>query len=170
MEDHGMIVWSSSYLSQSALILLDNRILELDSSRLDDLLLFLLLVILGSLRESSLTTSFSVSLQTGLDNGLNEMVGTEDFTSLDILDHPVGESGSWGAVSIIAPMCNLRYILVNVSRGLKDIMKGHDSGVKLGHILLNDKVLPPHVQNVRLQSRSRWTIVVKTGNTYRCIS
>jgi hypothetical protein len=53
--------------------------------------------------------------------------------------------------------------LVNVSGRLQDFSKGHDRGIQLQHVLLNDKVFPPDFQDVGLESRSGRPIVEETG-------
>ena len=75
------------------------------------------------------------------------MVGPEDLSRLDVLAHPVGE-------------------LCDVARGDEDVGEGHDGGVELEHVLLDDEVLPPLLDDVRLQRRTRRAIVIQTSDAY----
>lgn len=74
------------------------------------------------------------------------MIRTEDLAGLGVLAHPVGE-------------------LVDVARGLQDLMGSKHGAVKLHHVLLEDEVLAPCVDNVGLESAAGRAIVVKAGNT-----
>jgi hypothetical protein len=89
-----------AHLGQHVFVLLDLLIRQLDSGALDVLLLLALLLLgsnlswgpSGILRFCRCqTTSFHVTLQTSLENGLDQVVSTEDFVGLDVLAHPVGE-------------------------------------------------------------------------------
>lgn len=91
-----------THLSQEALVLLHGSILELDSGRLDHLLFLLFLVILD-FGDGGLTTSFTVSLQARLDDGLDEVIGSEDLASLGVFDHPVGESRASSSCQLADP-------------------------------------------------------------------
>lgn len=60
------------------------------------------------------------------------MVSPEYFASLQILDHPIGES-------------------CDVARGLKHGSGGHDSGVYFEHVFFHDEVFPPFRDDVTLK-------------------
>lgn len=142
-------------LSQKTLIFLHRSILELDSSRLDDLLLFLLLVVIGSFGNSGLSTGFPVSLQSSLEDGLDQVVRSENLAGFSILDHPVGEpeakqlrdKPTYTRGCADKPTS----LLVNVTGSLEDVVQSHDGGVELRHVLFDDEMLPPGIQDVGLK-------------------
>lgn len=82
----------------------------------------------------------------GLEHGLDEVVGAEDLARLDVLDHPVGKFG-------------------NVTGRLEDRGERHDGRVELEHVLLDDKVPAPGVENVGLEGGPGRSIVVEAGDT-----
>lgn len=60
--------------------------------------------------------------------------------------------------------------LVHVARRLQDLGQGHNRGVQLQHVLLDDVVLSPRIQNVGLQGGTWWSVVVQTSDTYGVLS
>ncbi|KAI6766565.1 hypothetical protein HG531_011787 [Fusarium graminearum] len=110
---------------KNLLVLLDNSIVKLDSLGLG--LLFLL-------------------LGAGFENGLDEVVGSENLAVLGVLAHPVGK-------------------LVDVTTGLENLVRSQDRTVNLEHILLEDEVFPPLVNDGRLERTTGRTIVEQTTNT-----
>lgn len=58
-------------------------------------------------------------------------------------------------------------LLVDVTRGFEYIVQGQDGSVEFGHVLFDDEMLPPCIQNVGLERRAWRTIVVQSGNTCR---
>jgi len=45
----------------------------------------------------------------------------------------------------------VRDLLVNVTGSLQNIVQGHNSSVQFGHVLFDDEVLSPCIQDVGLQ-------------------
>lgn len=127
---------------QNLLVLLHHGIVELDGLGLGLLLLLLGVVLLLHL----LATSLLVTVEARLEDGLDEVVGSEDLAVLGVLAHPVGK-------------------LVDVATGLENLVGGQDGAVDLEHVLLEDKVLAPLVNDVGLESTSWGAIVVETANT-----
>ena len=77
---------------------------------------------------------------------LDQVIGAQDVARLRVLDHPVREPG-------------------DVTRRLKHRRRGHDGGVELEHALLDDKVLAPFRDDVRLQRGAWRAIVVEPSGT-----
>ncbi|GKT46694.1 uncharacterized protein ColSpa_06875 [Colletotrichum spaethianum] len=129
-------------LGQNLLVLLDDGVVELDGLSLClSLLLLLGVVLLLNLFAAGLL----VALEAGLEYVLDEVVGTQDVAVLGILAHPVGE-------------------LVDVARGLEDLVRGQDGGVDLEHVLLEDEVLAPEVDDVSLQGAAGGAVVEEAGD------
>ncbi|GKT53876.1 hypothetical protein ColTof3_01215 [Colletotrichum tofieldiae] len=129
-------------LGQDLLVLLDDGIVELDGLGLClSLLLLLGVVLLLDL----FTAGLLVALEAGLEHVLDEVIGTQDIAVLGVLAHPVGE-------------------LVDVARGLEDLVRGQDGGVDLEHVLLEDEVLAPEVDDVGLQGAAGGAVVEEAGN------
>lgn len=82
-----------------------------------------------------------------LEDAFDEVVCAEDVARVGILDHPVSEAG-------------------DVSRSLEDGGWRHDGGVELEHVIMNDKMAAPFCDDVGLEGRSRWAIVVETGDAW----
>lgn len=133
-------------LGKDGLKLLLDGVVELDGNNLLDLLLSLLggLVLLDNLLLDA--SGLLVSLETGLEHLLDQMVGSEDLTGGKVSAHPVGK-------------------LVDVARGLEHLVGGQHGGVNLEHIVLEHKVISPRVDDPGLQSTSGRTVVVETGNS-----
>jgi hypothetical protein len=55
--------------------------------------------------------------------------------------------------------------LVNVTRRLENFGKSHDGRVELEHVLLDNVVLPPRIEDVGLQTRTGRAVVVQTSDT-----
>ncbi|KUI60383.1 hypothetical protein VP1G_11257 [Cytospora mali] len=130
-------------LGQDLLVLLHDGIIQLHGLRLD-LLLLLLGVLLFLLHLQA--TCFLVTLQPCLQDGLDKVVGPQDLAVLGVLAHPVGE-------------------LVDVTAGLEDLVGRQDAAVDLEHILLEDEVFPPRLDDVCLETAARRTVVEETGDT-----
>lgn len=122
-------------LGERRLVLLDHLVVELDGDRLDLLLLLLLGRVLDLLDLGD-AARLLVALEAGLEDALDEVVGAVDLVRLRVLDHPVGE-------------------LVDVARRLENVRQGHDGRVELEHLLLDDEVLAPRVEDVGLERRAR---------------
>ena len=127
-------------LRQDCLILRHHFVLQLDRDRLGLVLLFLLLVIFFLwLRRKP--TGLLVASQSGFEHTSDEVIRTEHFTRLQILDHPVGEP-------------------CDVAGGLEHGCWGHDSGVHFEHVLFHDEVFAPFCDDVALERRARRTVIV----------
>lgn len=134
-----------AHLGQDRLVLGDDLVRQLHGLRLRALA-FLLLLVLHNRRRSE-AARLLVSRKPGLQHVLHEMVRTKDIAGLGIFDHPV---------------CEAR----DVAGRLKDRRGRYDGGVELEHVLLDDEVLPPLLDDVRLQRGARRAIVVQTSDTY----
>ena len=130
-------------LGQDLLVLLDDRVVQLDGLLTLGLLFLLLGVLL--LLHDGLSARLFVALQARFEDILHKVVSPEDLAVLGVLAHPVGE-------------------LVHVPAGLEHLVGGQDSAVDLEHVLLQDEMLPPGINNVRLQGATRWAVVVETGD------
>ncbi|KAH3663851.1 hypothetical protein OGAPHI_005254 [Ogataea philodendri] len=133
-------------LGQNRLVLLHNRVLELDRLDLLDLLLSLLFLVVLLNFLDLLTTGLLISLESGLQHLLDQMVRSEDLACFQVSAHPVSK-------------------LVHMTRGLEHLVRRQHRAVHLQHVLLQNEVLSPNINNVGLQCTSRWTIVVKSRNT-----
>ena len=89
----------------------------------------------------------TIAGKTCFENGFDEMVCTEDIAGLGVLDHPVCES-------------------CDVARGLEDGGGGHDGGVELEHVILDDEVFSPLGHDVGLQGGAWGAIIIETGDAW----
>ena len=131
-------------LGEDLLVLLDDGVLELNG--LGTLGLLLLALGVHVLLLHLLAASLLVALEAGLENVLDEVVGAQDVAVLGVLAHPVGE-------------------LVDVTGGLENIVGGQGGAVNLEHVLLEDEVLAPDVDDVGLEGTAGRAIVVEASNT-----
>lgn len=131
-------------LGEDLLVLLDDGVLELDG--LGTLGLLLLALGVDLLLLHLLAASLLIALEAGLENVLDEVVGAQNIAVLGVLAHPVGE-------------------LVDVAGGLENIVGGQGGAVNLEHVLLEDEVLAPDVDDVGLKGAAGRAIVVEAGNT-----
>jgi hypothetical protein len=57
-----------------------------------------------------------------------------------------------------------------VARRLENRSGCHNRGIEFEHPLLDDEVLAPLINDVSLERRAWWSIVVETGDTYERFS
>lgn len=121
-------------LSEHVLDICNHSIVQLDCCRLDLLLLGLRLLF-GIHGYRSHTARLLVSLEACLEDSFDEVIRAEDVSGLLVVAHPVCE-------------------LVDVPGGFEDVVQGHDGRVDLEHLVLDDEVAPPQVEDVGLESRA----------------
>ena len=131
-----------AHLGENALVVVDGVVWELYCGRLDFLLL-LLVVLLGGL--SRAPARLTIAGKPCLEDVLDEMVQAQDVAGLGVLDHPVCEAG-------------------DVARGLEHGGGGHDGGVELEHMIVDDKVAAPFGDDVGLEGGAGRAVVVQAGD------
>jgi hypothetical protein len=142
----------ATHLRKDAIVLCDLLVGEPHRCcRLDCVLPLLLLFIWGRRGSGGLAAYLAVTLEACLKHAFDEVVRAQDVAGFGVLDHPVGEAR-------------------DVARGLKDRRRRHNSWVNLEHVLLDDEVLSPFRDDVRLQGRARWAVVVQAGDACGQIS
>jgi hypothetical protein len=127
---------------QKEFVLLADLIVKLDGTLGSLLGLLLLLGVVNGLLDL-LATCLLVRLQTRLEHILDQVVGTQNLASLGVLAHEVGE-------------------LVDVARGLEDVVRGDHSALELLHALLTDEVVAPDGEKLSLEGGEGVTIVKET--------
>lgn len=81
-----------------------------------------------------------MGLETGLEERLDEVVRTKVFAFGRILAHPVGK-------------------FVNMPASLENSLRRNDGTIQLHHVLLDDEMVPPFVNDVALQGAAGRTVV-----------
>ena len=127
---------------QKEFVLLANLVVELDSTLGSLLGLLLLLGVVNGLL-NLLATGLLVGLQASLEHILDQVIGTQNLASLGVLAHEVGE-------------------LVDVARGLEDVVRGDHSALEFLHALLTDEVVTPDGQELSLEGGEGVAIVEET--------
>lgn len=132
-------------LSQETLVLCDHLVVELDNLMALDLLLALLFVA-GLLSGDGLATGLLVTLESRLEHFLDQMVGTEDLAGFGVFNHIVAE-------------------LIDMAGGLEHLVGGESGAVDFLHVLLDDEVSFPSVDDICLQGTASRPVVVETAHT-----
>jgi hypothetical protein len=84
-----------------------------------------------------------VRLQTSLEHILDQVIGTQNLASLGVLAHEVGK-------------------LIDVARGLEDVVGGDHCALEFLHALLTDEVVAPDGQELSLEGGEGVAIVEET--------